>query len=139
MHVVCPWSTEEYHFQCLTLNRSLIKEYMYLTVVPYVLKHRTEWKCKFTVFRNAYKDNLCYVPTTDQINSIKPDEAIGYWSDSVGMSDWDRPGRSTLVGITRASYPNILKCSQAVEKCSRRIVYWSSRRSSCSRGIRVAI
>ncbi|KAH3858930.1 hypothetical protein DPMN_101575 [Dreissena polymorpha] len=26
------------------------------------------------------------VPTSNQINSIKPDQAVGYWSGSVGMS-----------------------------------------------------
>ncbi|KAH3801842.1 hypothetical protein DPMN_155504 [Dreissena polymorpha] len=34
---------------------------------------------------------LSWVPTADQINSIKPDQAVGYWSGSVGMSD---PGQS---------------------------------------------
>ncbi|KAH3859149.1 hypothetical protein DPMN_101865 [Dreissena polymorpha] len=30
--------------------------------------------------------HLSWVPTADQINSIKPDQAVMYWSGSVGMS-----------------------------------------------------
>ncbi|KAH3860344.1 hypothetical protein DPMN_023242 [Dreissena polymorpha] len=29
---------------------------------------------------------LSWVPTADQINSIKPDQSVGNWSGSVGMS-----------------------------------------------------
>ncbi|KAH3819147.1 hypothetical protein DPMN_120880 [Dreissena polymorpha] len=35
----------------------------------------------------------CWVPTADQINSIKPEQAVGYWSDSVGMSGRGRSDR----------------------------------------------
>ena len=44
---------------------------------------------------------LCYVPTADKINSIKPDQAIEYWSGSVGMSDREWSGRSTLVFLPK--------------------------------------
>jgi len=39
--------------------------------------------------RNPKPENtgLCQVPTADPITSIKPDQAIGFWSGSVDMSD----------------------------------------------------
>jgi len=46
------------------------------------------------------------IPTADAINSIKPDQAILYWSCSAGISDREWSG-ATFVGIARASYPNI--------------------------------
>ena len=55
---------------------------------------------------------LCWAPTADQINSIKPDQAIGFWSGSVGMFDREWSGRSTLVGIARAFYPNFFDMSK---------------------------
>ncbi|KAH3806929.1 hypothetical protein DPMN_135259 [Dreissena polymorpha] len=36
---------------------------------------------------------LSWVPTADQINSIKPDQAVGYWSCAVGMSGRVELGR----------------------------------------------
>ena len=53
---------------------------------------------------NMTLSQLSRVPTADQINSIKPDQAIGYWSGTVGMIDRAWSGRSTLVGVARASY-----------------------------------
>ncbi|KAH3714936.1 hypothetical protein DPMN_057639 [Dreissena polymorpha] len=43
---------------------------------------------------------LNWVPTADQINSIKPDQAVEYWSGSVGMSG---RGWSDLVAIELSS------------------------------------
>ena len=37
--------------------------------------------------------------TADPINSIKPDQAIGYWSGSVDMSDQEWSARSTLASL----------------------------------------
>ncbi|KAH3866398.1 hypothetical protein DPMN_029460 [Dreissena polymorpha] len=48
------------------------------------------------------EDNLTassWVPTADQINSIKPDQAVEYWSGLVGMSGRGRSGRSALFGL----------------------------------------
>ncbi|KAH3727611.1 hypothetical protein DPMN_053550 [Dreissena polymorpha] len=48
------------------------------------------------------KDGLAtWVPTADQINSIKPDQAVGYWSGPFGMSDRGRSGRSALTATRR--------------------------------------
>ena len=37
--------------------------------------------------QRIYICNICNVPTADPFNSIKPDQAIVYWSGSVGVSD----------------------------------------------------
>ncbi|KAH3897322.1 hypothetical protein DPMN_021510 [Dreissena polymorpha] len=79
---------------------------------------------------------LSWVPTADQINSIKPDQAVGYWSGSVGMSGQGRPGRSALVGLPIRYFFTCQKISSSgrVGNGSRSarevVVYQSSRRSS---------
>jgi len=66
-------------------------------------------------------DPLCYVPTADPINLIKPDQAIGSWSGSVGMSDreglpWSASlGLSTRIFLTCRKNPT----SDRVAKRSR--------------------
>ncbi|KAH3808236.1 hypothetical protein DPMN_136589 [Dreissena polymorpha] len=57
-----------------------------------------------------------WVPTADQINSIKPDQAVVYWSGSVGMSGRGRSGRSALVGLPTRYF---LTC-QKILSCGRR-------------------
>ncbi|KAH3739434.1 hypothetical protein DPMN_046086 [Dreissena polymorpha] len=46
---------------------------------------------------------LSWVPTADQINSIKPDQAVGYWSGSVGMS-----GRGRSIELGRVWSGNLI-------------------------------
>ncbi|KAH3820623.1 hypothetical protein DPMN_122369 [Dreissena polymorpha] len=46
---------------------------------------------------------LSWVPTADQINSIKPVQAIGYWSGSVGMSDRGRSVKYKIELIVKQS------------------------------------
>ncbi|KAH3720116.1 hypothetical protein DPMN_063009 [Dreissena polymorpha] len=58
---------------------------------------------------------LSWIPTADQINSIKPDQAIGYWSGSVGMSGRGRSGRSALVGLPTRYFLTFQKYRVAVE------------------------
>ncbi|KAH3734424.1 hypothetical protein DPMN_040864 [Dreissena polymorpha] len=68
--------------------------------------------------------HLSWVPTADQINSIKPDQAVGYWSGSVGMSDQGRSGngsRSTRQLIVHLGLPEIGKMSCGGRKKSRKI------------------
>ena len=67
---------------------------------------------QMVVMANGRVNALSWAPTADQINSIKPDQAIGYWSGSVGMIDREWSRRSTLVGIARAFYPNFFDMSK---------------------------
>ncbi|KAH3725058.1 hypothetical protein DPMN_050887 [Dreissena polymorpha] len=59
---------------------------------------------------------LSWVTTADQINSIKPDQAVGYWSGSVRMSGRGWSGRSALVGLPTRYF---LTC-QKISSSSRR-------------------
>ncbi|KAH3833826.1 hypothetical protein DPMN_107142 [Dreissena polymorpha] len=63
---------------------------------------------------------LSWVPTADQINSIKPDQALRYWSGSVGMSGRGRSGVPDPLDL----YPSYFRSSQG--PLGRAEIVWGS-------------